>query len=72
MKLLRLAIAGLVGGVAAQDVITDDTYFYGQSPPVYPSPKMDGTGEWAAAYQRAKTLVADMTLEEKVRMPPPN
>lgn len=30
-------ISPFVGGVAAEDVITEDTYFYGQSPPVYPA-----------------------------------
>lgn len=36
---LLLAVAGLVAAAASasSDVITNDTYFYGQSPPVYPS-----------------------------------
>ena len=48
--------------------ITNDTYFYGQSPPVYPSPEMTGGDAWAAAYKKAKTMVAQMTLEEKVNL----
>ncbi|KAF3075342.1 putative beta-glucosidase M [Trichoderma lentiforme] len=53
---------------AAGDVITDDTHFYGQSPPVYPSPEMVGGNEWEAAFQKAKALVGKMTLEEKVNL----
>ncbi|KAJ4860299.1 fibronectin type III-like domain-containing protein [Trichoderma breve] len=53
---------------AAADVITDDTHFYGQSPPVYPSPEMVGGNEWEAAFQKAKALVGKMTLEEKVNL----
>lgn len=36
---LLLAAAGLAAAAASasSDVITNDTYFYGQSPPVYPS-----------------------------------
>ena len=76
----------------SNDNITSDSYFYGQSPPVYPSrtliqpqtlssrsserrlgrwlmhqaAEMTGGGEWKAAYQKAKALVAQMSLEEKV------
>ncbi|KAL7802569.1 glycoside hydrolase family 3 protein [Trichoderma afarasin] len=53
---------------AAADVITDDSHFYGQSPPVYPSPEMVGGNEWEAAFQKAKALVGKMTLEEKVNL----
>ncbi|TPX09896.1 uncharacterized protein E0L32_008918 [Thyridium curvatum] len=48
-----------------------DYLFYGQSPPVYPSP---ATGEgksddsWKAAYSKAKKLVSKMTLEEKLNL----
>lgn len=38
---------------------------YGHSPPVYPTPKTAGLGEWAAAYAKAVALVAQMTNEEK-------
>lgn len=66
-------VYGLMGLLAlgqtakAQDIITDDTYFYGQSPPIYPSPNGTGTGDWAEAYTKAKALIGQMTLEEKVR-----
>lgn len=65
---------GLMGLLAlgqtakAQDIITDDTFFYGQSPPIYPSPNGTGTGDWAEAYTKAKALVGQMTLEEKVNI----
>ncbi|PTB47058.1 uncharacterized protein TrAFT101_003502 [Trichoderma asperellum] len=62
-------LAGLAQLIsAAQDVITDDSHFYGQSPPVYPSPEMVGGNEWEAAFQKAKLLVGQMTLEEKVNL----
>ncbi|KAK1239685.1 hypothetical protein MKX07_001139 [Trichoderma sp. CBMAI-0711] len=60
---------------AAEKVITSDTHFYGQSPPVYPSPEMIGGDGWEAAYQKAKAFVGDLTLEEKVNLTagvPPN
>lgn len=42
MSLLKSALKGLavlaaLSGTQAQDLITDDAYFYGLSPPVYPS-----------------------------------
>ncbi|KAI1326738.1 glycoside hydrolase superfamily [Xylariaceae sp. FL0255] len=61
-----LAVLQLGGRVAAQ--ITDDTYFYGQSPPVYPTPNGTGTGDWATAYSKAQALVSQLTLEEKVNL----
>ncbi|KAK2609284.1 hypothetical protein QQS21_002219 [Conoideocrella luteorostrata] len=63
-----VAEAAADNGTAMNDMITSDTYFHGQSPPVYPSPEITGGTEWAAAYQKAKMLVARMTLEEKVNM----
>ncbi|UQC76707.1 beta-glucosidase [Colletotrichum lupini] len=41
---------------AAATVIQSDAHFYGESPPVYP----------AHAYGKAKALIAEMTLDEKV------
>ncbi|KAK5133582.1 hypothetical protein LTR08_007622 [Meristemomyces frigidus] len=44
--------------------------YYGQSPPVYPTP--EGTGganpAWRSAYTRARSLVTQMTLEERVNV----
>lgn len=64
--LLGLLALGQTTG--ALDLITDDTHFYGLSPPVYPSPNGTGGGDWAEAYTKAKALVGQMTLEEKVRL----
>lgn len=49
-------------------VITDESYFYGLSPPYYPSPNGTGTGSWAEAYSKAKAFVDQLTLEEKVSL----
>ncbi|KAK1967044.1 glycosyl hydrolase family 3 N terminal domain-containing protein [Colletotrichum sublineola] len=60
---LAAALAGLTLS-AAQTNETDP--YYGQSPPVYPSPVGNGTSSdaWASAYQRANSLAAQMTVEE--------
>ncbi|EPE09840.1 glycoside hydrolase family 3 protein [Ophiostoma piceae UAMH 11346] len=60
-------LAGLSSGLA-QDVVLDDTYFYGESPPMYPSPNATGIGDWGSAYAKARELVSQMTIEEKVNM----
>ncbi|KAJ5933611.1 Glycoside hydrolase superfamily [Penicillium verhagenii] len=52
----------------AEDVITSDSYFYGESPAVYPSPIGSGTGDWAAAYVKAKAFVAKLSDDEKVNL----
>nr|ATQ35959.1 beta-glucosidase [Talaromyces piceae] len=52
----------------AQDVIINDSYFYGDSPPVYPSPNVTGAGDWDQAYQKAKEFVSKLTQEEKVNL----
>ncbi|KAI1111326.1 glycoside hydrolase superfamily [Nemania sp. NC0429] len=64
--LYALAYTAALG--LAQDIITDDTVFYGQSPPVYPSPKGTGTGDWASAYAQARALVSQLSREEKVNL----
>ncbi|KAI1428630.1 beta-glucosidase M [Xylaria sp. FL1777] len=45
--------------------IVYDSFFYGQSEPVYPSPPMTGTGAWASAYDKAVKFVNQLTMEEK-------
>lgn len=71
MYKLSLALGTLSVLVTAQNstnipgLITSDTYFYGDSPPVYPAPIASGTGDWAAAYVKAKAFVSQLTLEEK-------
>ncbi|KAK8062699.1 beta-glucosidase M [Apiospora hydei] len=68
VALLQRLLAGsaLVACTAGQ--ITSDTEFYGQSPPVYPSPEGQGLGDWQDAYAKAQALVGQMTLEEKVSL----
>lgn len=67
------SIVGLLASQAfaqssnSSDIITDESYFYGLSPPYYPSPNGTGTGEWAEAYSKAQAFVGQLTLEEKVR-----
>ncbi|KAH8896672.1 hypothetical protein GQ53DRAFT_889949 [Thozetella sp. PMI_491] len=76
MKFLRYSFllypaalaAGLHRRCDNQTVITDDAYFYGQSPPVYPTPEMLSDGQWAEAYAKAKALVSQMTLEERANI----
>ncbi|KAI1823513.1 glycoside hydrolase superfamily [Xylaria intraflava] len=72
MRLQTLAqtflVPALVSGTDAQNVIKNDSYFYGDSPPVYPSPLGTGTGDWANAYSKAKALVSRLTVEEKVNL----
>ncbi|OJJ42548.1 hypothetical protein ASPZODRAFT_76651 [Penicilliopsis zonata CBS 506.65] len=58
----------LAGGSLATGNITEDSYFYGESPPVYPSPQGTGAGEWAGAYAKAKAFVAQLTDDEKVNL----
>ncbi|KAK7543761.1 beta-glucosidase-like protein [Phyllosticta citricarpa] len=44
--------------------------YYGQSPPVYPSPQTNGTSsaKWTAAYAKAREILAQLELEEKVNI----
>ncbi|ORY67003.1 glycoside hydrolase family 3 protein [Pseudomassariella vexata] len=72
VSILSCIVIGLASQQAriarAQDVITSDDYFYGQSPPVYPSPNGTGLGNWADAYIKARNFVSQLTLEEKVNL----
>ncbi|CBF78465.1 hypothetical protein AN7396.2 [Aspergillus nidulans FGSC A4] len=61
-----LALA--LGGRAAENVITSDTFFYGESPPVYPSPEGTGAGDWASAYTKARAFVAQLSDDEKIQL----
>ncbi|KAK3377960.1 beta-glucosidase [Podospora didyma] len=56
------------GGSGDGSSISNDAFFYGQSPPVYPSPNMTGAGLWAEAFTKAKALVGAMTLDEKIML----
>lgn len=50
------------------NVVQSDTAFYGQSPPVYPTPDITGTGDWDEALSKARAMVGMMTLVEKVNL----
>ncbi|KAK8125586.1 glycoside hydrolase family 3 protein [Apiospora kogelbergensis] len=52
------------------NAIKDDTYFYGQSRPYYPSPNLTAAvvATWADAVGKAAVMVRNMTLEEKVSL----
>ncbi|KAJ5129345.1 beta-glucosidase M [Penicillium bovifimosum] len=65
---LTALVAGLAFSSATAQEITSDVYFYGDSPPVYPTPQGDGAGDWAAAYKKAEKLVGQLTDEEKVSL----
>ena len=67
VRYLLVCVGALIGGLQAQQV-TDDTFFYGDSPPVYPPPPGRGTGQWAQAYQKAKAFVEKLTIEEKTNL----
>ncbi|XP_014560429.1 glycoside hydrolase family 3 protein [Bipolaris victoriae FI3] len=65
---LALAIALFPGLSVAQGYTNEsEVPLYGLSPPVYPSPQGNGsTSEaWAAAYARARAVVAQLTQEEQ-------
>ncbi|KAJ5761338.1 hypothetical protein N7533_003377, partial [Penicillium manginii] len=64
---LGLSLLFLSFSVHAEN-ITSDTHFYGQSPPVYPSPEGTGSGNWESAYQKAKEFVGKLSAEEKVNL----
>lgn len=55
--------------VSAQNasVITSDTYFYGESPEVAPVAGT-GAGNWSSAYDKAKVLLAKLSLDEKINL----
>ncbi|EEY23873.1 beta-glucosidase [Verticillium alfalfae VaMs.102] len=69
--MLKSLVSGLLGlaaisQVVAQDEpIVDDSFFFGQAPAVYPTPELSPDGPWSDALAKAKTLINQMTLEEK-------
>ncbi|CAP96229.1 putative beta-glucosidase M [Penicillium chrysogenum] len=68
LKRLLVTAGFLINFVAGQDtVVHQDTHFYGQSPPIYPSPEISGTGGWNE-FSKAQALVLQMTLEEKTSL----
>ncbi|KAJ5669522.1 hypothetical protein N7462_010592 [Penicillium macrosclerotiorum] len=64
-----LLVAFTFGTVTtAGNVITSDTYFYGDSPAVYPTPEGTGAGDWASAYEKARAFVGKLSDDEKVNL----
>ncbi|KAF2125849.1 glycoside hydrolase family 3 protein [Dothidotthia symphoricarpi CBS 119687] len=67
-SLLTLCVA-LFPSLAFSQGYTNESevHLYGLSPPVYPSPRGNGStsASWAAAYARAREIVSQLTTEEK-------
>ncbi|KAL2825366.1 putative beta-glucosidase M [Aspergillus cavernicola] len=59
------AIESKVGIVSKNVCMGDTRGAKAESPPVYPSPNITGTGNWVEPYTKAKALVAQLTIEEK-------
>jgi len=53
---------------AAQPFNNDYNGSHFTSPPSYPSPWGSGAGDWAAAYEKARAFVSQLTLLEKVNL----
>ncbi|KAJ9621678.1 hypothetical protein H2203_007167 [Taxawa tesnikishii (nom. ined.)] len=68
--LLALQSIGCAGYTSWSYTNQSEVPYYGLSPPVYPSPASNGSSNpaWAAAYAKARALLAQMTLEEKVNI----
>ncbi|RPA94948.1 thermostable beta-glucosidase [Choiromyces venosus 120613-1] len=47
---------------------TEDAPIWPLSPPYYPSPRVDGAGDWQEAYAKAKAFVDQLTILEKVNL----
>ncbi|ORY71522.1 glycosyl hydrolase family 3 N terminal domain-containing protein [Pseudomassariella vexata] len=52
--------------VLADNIITSDEAFFGLSPPIYPASVEPGSSGWEDAFSKARALVGQMTLDEKV------
>ncbi|KAL2864308.1 beta-glucosidase [Aspergillus lucknowensis] len=70
MKLTAALLAALQLVSAAPDDAAvaanlERYWSYGRSEAVYPSPEIKGRGAWTTAYEKAQSLVARMTDEEK-------
>lgn len=65
LSLLAATASLLLPATFAQELITDDSYFYGQSEPVYPTPETSAPGAWGEAISKAQAFVAQLSLEEK-------
>lgn len=68
--LLGFLATGCNGYTSPSYTNQSEVPLYGQSPPVYPSPQADGhsNSAWSAAYTKARALLSQLTLEEKVNV----
>lgn len=68
--LLALAVAAnaMASPVAEEARIHARQNQQWSSPPVYPAPKGGWLPDWTASYDKAKALVSQMTLAEKVNI----
>ncbi|ATY62465.1 Glycoside family 3 [Cordyceps militaris] len=63
---LLASLALLHPAVGRQTYLRSEADAYQHSPEVLPSPQISGQNEWADAFVKAKAMVDQMTLEEKV------
>lgn len=68
--LLGVYAIGCNGYTSSSYTNQSEVPLYGQSPPVYPSPQADGhsNSAWSTAYAKARALLSQLTLEEKVNV----
>ncbi|KAF7596190.1 hypothetical protein BBP40_002720 [Aspergillus hancockii] len=62
---LQPAVAAVLQNRAVDVADLEHYWSYGRSEPVYPTPETSGLGDWDEAFAKAKTLVGQMTDEEK-------
>ncbi|KAF2183312.1 glycoside hydrolase family 3 protein [Zopfia rhizophila CBS 207.26] len=67
-----VAVLAVFSSSASAQIYTNESEvpLYGLSPPVYPTPRANGSTSpaWAEAYARALDLIAQMNLEEKLNL----
>ncbi|KAG6202137.1 hypothetical protein E4U35_005425 [Claviceps purpurea] len=63
---LAVLVARAAAAAARDDVVTSDTFFYGQI--AIACSEMTGGSEWATAHGKAKALVAKISLLERVSL----
>ncbi|OTA97755.1 glycoside hydrolase family 3 protein [Hypoxylon sp. CO27-5] len=61
-------LSSLVAAFCTAPLVASAASGYTQSPPILPSPPGKGAGVWADAYNSARDLVGQMTLDEKVNI----
>lgn len=68
--LLGVHTIGCAGYTSLSYTNQSEVPLYGQSPPIYPSPEGNGhsNSAWSTAYTKARSLLSQLTLEEKVNV----